>query len=70
MSKNYYDILEVSRDASSEEIKKSYRKLAMKYHPDRNSGDKSSEEKFKEISETDFHIWRQSQRVRLKLTQI
>lgn len=51
MSKNYYDILEVSKDASNEEIKKSYRKLAMKYHPDRNSGDKESEEKFKEISE-------------------
>lgn len=51
MSKNYYDILEVPKNASTEDIKKSYRKLAMKYHPDRNSGDKESEEKFKEISE-------------------
>lgn len=49
--KDFYSLLGVSRTASSEEIKKSYRKLAMKYHPDKNPGDKKSEEKFKEISE-------------------
>lgn len=47
---NYYDILEVKSSASADEIKKSYRKLAMKYHPDKNNGDKSLEEKFKEIN--------------------
>ena len=47
---NLYNILGVNKDASSEEIKKAYRKLSMKYHPDRNSGDKTAEEKFKEIS--------------------
>ncbi len=46
--KDLYDILGVNRDASDEEIKKSYRKLAMKYHPDRNPDSKDSEEKFKE----------------------
>ncbi len=45
--KDLYDILGVNRDASDEEIKKSYRKLAMKYHPDRNPDSKDSEEKFK-----------------------
>jgi curved DNA-binding protein len=47
----YYDLLGVARTSSEDEIKKTYRKLAMKYHPDRNPGNKQAEEKFKEISE-------------------
>ena len=49
--KDYYKILGVQKTASQEEIKKAYRKLAVKYHPDKNPGDKAAEEKFKEISE-------------------
>ncbi len=49
--KNYYEILEIQREATQEEIKKIYRKLAKKYHPDVNPGNKEAEEKFKEINE-------------------
>ncbi|HBE44443.1 MAG TPA: molecular chaperone DnaJ, partial [Deltaproteobacteria bacterium] len=49
--KNLYEILNVSPDASEEELKKAYRKLALKYHPDRNPGNKEAEEKFKEINQ-------------------
>ncbi len=49
--KDYYKILGVEKQADADEIKKAYRKLAMKYHPDHTKGDKSAEEKFKEISE-------------------
>lgn len=51
MAKDYYAQLGVKKDASAEEIKKAYRKLAVKYHPDKNPGDKKAEEKFKEITE-------------------
>jgi len=56
MSKrDYYDVLGVIKSASTDEIKKAYRKLALKYHPDRNKGDKAAEAKFKEASEA-YHV--------------
>lgn len=49
--RDYYEILGISKDASDDEIKKAYRKLAVKYHPDKNPGDKEAEAKFKEVNE-------------------
>ena len=53
--RDYYDVLGVTKSSSKDEIKKAYRKLALKYHPDKTKGDKTSEERFKEASEA-YHV--------------
>jgi len=59
--RDFYEVLGVAKDASPDQIKASYRKLALKHHPDKNKGDKSSEDKFKEASEA-YHVLSNSER--------
>ena len=62
MSKaDYYDILGVSRDADEKQLKSAFRKMAMKYHPDRNPDDKEAEAKFKEVGEA-YEVLKDSQK--------
>src|SRR3954465_3693150 len=60
--RDYYEVLGVGKDADEESIKKAYRRLAMKHHPDRNPGDKASEDKFKEAKEAYEVLCEPSQR--------
>ncbi len=59
--RDYYEVLGINKSASPDQIKSAYRKLAVKYHPDKNSGDKNAEEKFKEASEA-YHVLSNSER--------
>jgi molecular chaperone DnaJ len=59
--RDYYEVLGIGRDASTDEIKKAYRKLALKHHPDRNPGDKQAEERFKEATEA-YEVLRDEQK--------
>ena len=61
IKRDYYEILSISRDCQEEEIKRAYRKQALKYHPDRNQGDKEAEEKFKEAAEA-YEVLRDSEK--------
>src|SRR5512137_2269527 len=58
---DYYETLGIEKNASEEDIKKAYRRLAMKYHPDKNPGDKTAEEKFRETTEA-YEILKDPQR--------
>ena len=59
--RDYYEVLGINKSASADQIKSAYRKLAVKYHPDKNQGDKNAEDKFKEASEA-YHILSNSER--------
>jgi molecular chaperone DnaJ len=63
-NRDYYEVLGVSKDSGEDEIKKAYRKLALKYHPDRNPGDKEAEERFKEAAEA-YEVLRDREKRRI-----
>ena len=63
---DYYETLGVSKSASKDEIKSAYRKLAMKYHPDRNPGDKTAENKFREVTEA-YDVLKDAQKGQLTI---
>ena len=67
--KDYYDVLGVSKSANKDELKKAYRKLAMKYHPDRNPDDSQAAEKFKELSEA-YEIFLMIKKDKLMITLV
>ena len=60
--RDYYEVLEVTKTATVEEIKKAYRKKAIQYHPDKNPGDKEAEEKFKEVQQAYDQIVKERER--------
>ena len=62
--RDYYDVLGINKSATPEQIKSAYRKLAVKYHPDKNKGDKGAEEKFKEASEA-YHVLSNPEKAKL-----
>lgn len=64
VKRDYYEVLEVSREASEAELKKAYRQMALKYHPDKNPGDKEAEDKFKEASEA-YEVLRDAEKRRV-----
>src|SRR5437660_11118781 len=64
IKRDYYEVLGVGRNASAEDLKRAYRKLALQYHPDRNNGDPQSEARFKEINEAYEVLSDQSKRQR------
>ena len=59
--RDYYEVLGVNKNSNQDQIKTAYRKLAIKFHPDKNPGDKTAEEKFKEASEA-YHVLSNSER--------
>ncbi|HOW84346.1 MAG TPA: DnaJ domain-containing protein, partial [Spirochaetota bacterium] len=59
--RDYYEVLGVAKNATEQELKQAYRKLALKYHPDKNKGDPEAEEKFKEINEA-YEVLRDPQK--------
>ena len=64
--RDYYEVLGVNKDATPDQIKSAYRKLAVKHHPDKNKGDKAAEEKFKEASEA-YHVLSNAERNKITI---